>query len=269
MKFELFSKKEYPDPSKSSIREENIKLKKNKVLNIFPKKEEVFIDVNTKERFFEIKNNRNGHIQKMTSLLLKGIINSTDIVEHNDKYYSHAQKIKHLNATKEYEYNPEIIADMIILDKVFGDYDKKIHQSKPLGHPLIKDGWEGHQNIMVNDSEEKKYYFDFEYALQNIIPFKNKTEEDFFKKSIFEIADNLIEDSKCTTFLIIKEKTERFLQERFTDKEFFLSVIKKSKCESKFNIENLFNALKRRLEIVSEVSGDILKKVELNTKISI
>jgi hypothetical protein len=128
------------DPSKSSFVEQNLSLQKGPA--------NTYIDTKTGEEFFLIDRNKHPEFQRFVSYLVKGIINTADIVEHNGQYFSHKQKLENVEKGTE-SYLENIKANVFILKNIFGDYDHNTETG---------------QNIAQDDTNKNAYLYDFDQA---------------------------------------------------------------------------------------------------------
>ena len=283
MKFERFDKKITPDPSISSIREEALNLKKRKILKIFPSKDNIYIDKNTKERFFKIREEANAKQQRVIALLLKGIINVADVVKYKNDYFSHQYNINSVKSDNEGKFLSEIDADILILREVFDDGDKLYREE--WSRPGVG-GWTEYRNMSVSNSEKKKYYFDFHVGFNKSIIVNNNldlksNEEEKFRMKIKEIlkeehlgSEKIIpfivlfgehapqryasNDSK--EILILTKQKINLLLDRFHNKEFFVNVMKKPEYEDPLGNDIRFQDITKRLEIIKEIIDEEIGK---------
>lgn len=166
----FFQKKVPIDPSQSSMVEENIGLKRKRSLRDFLlKKQPRYIDQN-KEEYFEIT--QYPELQKFASLLLKGTVNTSDILTKNGRYFSHIQKEKNVSNIE--DAGLEFAVDHNLLRFLFEDGD---HNTITV-FPPVEDfkvvpmnGWQQHRNVQFGKNNDKVNFFDFG-GVSNLEKFK-------------------------------------------------------------------------------------------------
>ncbi|MBU0998840.1 hypothetical protein KKG24_00815 [Patescibacteria group bacterium] len=254
------------DPSKSSLREEVLDLEFKGIETKFSlsdlrdgKEVEVYVDKKTGEEFYKIYS-ENGPSQRLLSMLLKGVINVSDVVRVRDEYYSHHQNLNLVEASK--DVKNEAKADLFIIFRVFGDsdhiyyensFDQKTLKAKNLKAPIE------HHNLILDEENKKLTIFDFHKPwIENIKISTEKTNafysylEDFFEDLILDRFGEIKE--RNLVLPIIKRKVKMFLG-LFSDEGFkmFEKMIKRSGVAlDKKNQKDLFDNLKLRLEALAK-----------------
>ena len=241
--FDQILQKEIPsDPSKSSIREEMLDLKFDKIDVASGKS--IYLDETTGETFYKIED-ESGPNQKLFSLILRGAINVSDIVKVGNNYYSHKQKIDEIEASRENILN-EIEADRLIFREIFGDIDH-----------IYFLGRHNHRNL-ITDNIGKVSYFDFKrgFSINEIIQdCRDFSElEKMFRKHIKEHFDSTLD--KSITLTILKNKIT-ILGNLLNNFEIFSKMVQRSGIsESILNKEKqeiLFKNIKLRLQVLDKV----------------
>ncbi|MCW3105989.1 MAG: hypothetical protein JWQ09_495 [Segetibacter sp.] len=270
-----------PDPSKSSIREEALNLR-NKGINEFE-------DDTTKEKFHYLyihsKTNYDPQKERFVSLLLKGIVNTADVViDSSGKLLSHKQKLENLSSNKENLFE-ELEADNLIFYSILYDSDRYAYKSKGLSkfkNLISKDKWQedkkNSHNIAINTKEDKAYHYDFGSSLFYYYSVYDKNRQGYFKNYVLshlEISEQKVKNSK--KFLdILSDKLNKLYDQCFADEEhsFFNAVVKRSSM-SKSNsltelgvtknlsdedkVSFLYKEMKRRTEIVRNIVQERIK----------
>ncbi len=256
-------------------------------LNLVPDKNGLYKEAETGELFIEIASHPEK--QRFVSSLLKGIINSAEIVHVNGKYFSHVQQFDNLDPKSTEDFKAEIDADTFILSKVFGDTDHKFYvdddelnsERTPYGiNARPRDIVAGeHKNLVVDDDNSKKYFFDFgeafwnSYATYQMDWFTSEEGRTGFRNYILKelINDRYISDNTEKVFEIIYRKAEE-LNSRLDSKDFFNAIMDKSQLDLKkeFGVfmhqedpnSVLFDQIKNRCEIILKALQELKLKTQ-------
>lgn len=211
------------DPSKFSLREEVLNIKPRGVERTFPilvgvagKETMIYIDEETGEKFHKI-DPRLAPSQRLLTLILKGVINISDVVKVGDDYYSHEQNFNYIEPNKE-DILAEMIADLFIIRRVFDDLDHKYYLKNDYSRASVEKKHPNyvleHHNLRVDEANKKLNFFDFE-ASDNDWLYKIKVENPKDIKKIFkkEFAKKLFSSDlqKSTTLDILKKKVDILL----------------------------------------------------------
>lgn len=258
------------------------------------------IDKNTGAEYFSINNARHEgnqreikgiEVELFVSLLSKGILHVSDVVEKDGNFYSKKMPLENIKPGEKMELE----AENFLLHYIFSDWD---HKTMTGIHPesSLKDenGLRYHHNL-IEDERGAFAHFDYDVALGNqmdvingtymFIPNDEKLHSGTPLKKLVTIDEierqaNLHDQpilkklkgfftGKNTDQLIkvLNEKTELFM-ERINDEYFFEAVLKKSKLDitlPQFNFlngnnekekeESLRNYFKEKLELLKSVIG--------------
>ena len=251
------------DPSKFSLREEALNLKftgtERRFNTIDPgyRLTEVYVDTETGEKFHRI--DRDGSFQKFLSLLVKGVINVSDIVKIVNDYYTHEQNFDSIESGKE-NITIEMEADLFIIRCIFDDYD---HNFLLGPHPLKLKKKVEHKNLIINESNSKLNFFDFHNAFydykRGIILNRLSLEKTF--KKIFSDNNFELNPNKNKIIEILRRKL-RFLSTLLGENE--LERFKKIIAKSGLNLEDkdrgprvLFDDIRLRLQVLDEVLSEL------------
>lgn len=282
-----------PDPAKSSIREEALSLFRlgyeSRTLigtkDHSRKNSDIYIDRNSGEKFHKI--DKEPQLQKLISLLSKGIINTSDIVEYEGKFFSHEQNADQIKDKSE-KLLEEVTADLFILKHVFGDSDHAYYSKDSTrrvdeepGHGKIKDNtFLQHANLLIDEENNKVNYFDFNHALGYSPGHSFKEAKDVYTKLLNknspgfnpEYRDTLSEfasNNRSGVLKILHEKSKRFLDEIFNQNKIsvFESIIQKSKLGGNslsyitaLTSQDFFTVMMERFKALNEVVNDQIKK---------
>lgn len=259
------------NPAVSSFLEDQIKLEQYGYTGL---DKLVCIDKNTNEIYYEIDKNAYPEVQKLASLLLKGVVNSVDIVKVGERYYSHNQKSENIEKIIG-NIDHEIKANEFILNFIFSDYDHDDFwgNKHSFPDPQVSGSWLKHHNLMIDKNRQKLYYFDFE-KLADL----NNINTELYKSQIkYSLSDDLLLDSKKDILNLIKNKLTLLSEFVFNnDKlEIFQSIIKKSGAilsndnfreflfyasTEKEREQELFNEFKNRVDIFLSIVEQELEK---------
>lgn len=249
-----------------------------------PRPTEIYIDRNTGEKFHKII--KEPQLQRLVSLLSKGIINTSDILEYKGEYYSHEQDAKSIKEKIE-KLPEEITADLFILNNVFADSDhgyypehhtKRIHSES--GQGVIEDNdFLQHSNVLVDEKNKKVNYFDFNLVFGYKSSIESSIIKEVFNDLLSEAGPGFSERNKGTlheypsnnrieVLKILKSKTEKFINEVFNDEKFktFETIFEKSKVKENSSEglfvtkQGIFEHLTERFKILYEVVNEELKK---------
>ncbi|HEV7702553.1 MAG TPA: hypothetical protein VGO63_03890 [Candidatus Paceibacterota bacterium] len=251
----FFQKPIIGDPTKFSLREETLDLK--------PKHNDRFtyFDKKTGEKFYKILR-ESGPYQKLVSLMLKGIVNVSDVIKIGDDYYSHKQNFGRIDSRKE-NIVPEIEADLVILQWVFLDGDHGYSTDEEDYEYLEKNSSVAeHQNLLVDQKNKRFSFFDFgsnsldvDYKIPAAKEFLQR-KEIFFLKSLMELAQH------PNVISILKNKV-KILMDAYPDNDFetFQKIIQRSGVQlSKQEQKTLFSEIKSRLQVLDKILLELENK---------
>lgn len=248
--------KENLDPTTFSPLSSQIKLnEENKI-----KRGESVIDENTGTEYFLISGKQddrpeyysvNPSLEQFVTLLSKGILRVSDIVEKDDKYYSKKMPLEDMESGKKMELE----AENFLLRYLFSDYDhvkvpdtqlkENNEKNKSIGNT------DYHQNF-IKDKKGRFTHYDYEGALGNLTDgdkfafninddgsswgLKQKTTIEEIKHGAFPYNESLMAELKRfilgrtskQLFKILRDKINLF-ENQIGDRYFFDAVVKKSK----------------------------------------
>jgi hypothetical protein len=220
-----FHKEDPVDPAQSSMVENNIELKRKRSLRDFIlRKQQRYIDQN-KEEYFEISGYP--ELQRFASLLLKGTVNTSDIIKKDGRYFSHIQKAKNVSESTE-DAELEFAVDHNLMRFLLEDGDHNTVSNSDGYKVTSLNGWDQHLNVNFGKNNDKVNYFDFE-GLSNLEKFKES-------KYVFPV-DTLGPDDKQvgkSAFAIrMQEKIDQLLATIFSEEneakiKSFEKIIEKS-----------------------------------------
>ena len=211
------------DPSKSSFLEENLELEESGIVetpsmyNGALSKTMVYVDKKTGEEFFPLSDNKRPEFQRLISYVLKGVINTADIVKYNGNYFSHKQNLKNVEKGDEY-FKEEIKVDLFILKNIFGDYDHSYYKSEDYNFQTfvkqrnttvneVLDMDVEHRNVVINESNRNSYFFDLERSGyiglgkgEGFHSLQIKTDEDMLQYKKFLINNIFSPENKSQKF---------------------------------------------------------------------
>lgn len=252
------------DPSKSSILENIVNLELDQIIerpglidnmtNEVAEPLKIYKD-QIGERYVEILESREPRVQKFASLMIKGVVNGADIIEKNNKFYSHIQESKNIKDESE-NLEQEIFADFALLYMFLNSTDhgwENRHNVKE-----SHDNWKEAHNTFIDYVNNKVYYFDFE-KVSGIYDYKDYPEN--YEKNVIEMNLDFVVNKK-EGLEILRDKIEKIINTTLSDIDIFKSIIKKSgvQLESDFKnfkfkgntedekIEDFFNEFKFRAE---------------------
>ncbi|MEI7709674.1 MAG: hypothetical protein WCI76_03090 [bacterium] len=160
------------DPSKSSLREEAFRPEFKTIEDRFPvslkgksRKTPVYIDQKTGEKFHKLETNlHKASFQKLTALMLKGVVNVSDVLKIGSDYFSHEQDFEKIESSNR-DVIVEMKADFFILRRIFGDQDHAYYPANNIirveaekQHPTSP---AEHKNLLIDESKGKINFFDF------------------------------------------------------------------------------------------------------------
>ena len=303
-KFSKNNKEVEIDPSKSSFFENNLFLEKSSIVenpSIFNgafSEREVYIDKMTGEEFFSINDNKRPEFQRFVSYILKGVVNTADIIKYNGHYFSHRQKLKNVENKGDF-FLEEIKADIFILKNIFGDYDHNYYNTedlefqgfirqKNITEDIISNVDTEHRNIVVNENNKNNYFFDLEragyiglgkgegfHSLQ-IKSDKNKSEYRKFLIDDIYSPKNNSQKFNIKTIEILKTKVNFLIEDIFSEENYLLfkKIVEKSEThfdETTFDFysfnsnnleektEEIFYDLCIRCKIVKDLIQEIIQ----------
>ena len=260
------------NPETDSINETGLQLAPEQVT----KYTTIYKDKNTGEIFYKIS--KRPEEQRFISMILKGIMNTADIVQYKGEYYSHQQNMDQLTSEESFSKD-EIEADRFILGYIFSDSD---HKEKHTTIPNKPGEWDtyDYENIAIDKNSNKKYYYDFEAARLDADRVQSPIEIQYFKNYLAN-EDKLKEYSPLVEILNKKSKTE--LDTIFNENNFalFEAIVTKSNIvtedgdknstysflngtmyDRKLMIKELFNDLKNRFQCLYEVTEELKKETK-------
>lgn len=265
-------KKNIGDPSKSSLREEAISCELGEYEeNKFPISREgfgknmfIYVDEKTGEKFHKIFPSSSAPLQKLVSLMLKGVINVSDIVKIGKNYYSHEQNFDHLDSSNK-DIKAEIKADFFIINRIFEDYDhgyylhnnsQRIRTEKKISPNSLLE----HHNLLVDEKKGRLNFFDFgANKLKNY--YSNEVDFLALEKEFEEdLANRIDKDPKRNEIIDILKKKVNILISLYSDNEFerFKKIIQKSGVQLGEEEQKVFfDYIKNKLNVLNKVLNKI------------
>jgi len=159
------------DPRNYSLRDEALDLELLGTETQFPieykgveKKNSIYINRATGEKFYKIRPDKVPD-QQLLSLILKSVVNVSDVVKVGDDYYSHKQNFDFIEPSEEKDIIPEVYADIFILTDLFRDNDHiyypadnadRVEMERKQSNSLLH-----HHNLLVDERNRKSNFFDF------------------------------------------------------------------------------------------------------------
>jgi len=268
---EKFTQKITANPSQFSLREEALSLKLKGKEKKFPisrdgsgKDVSIYIDEETGEKFNKIIT-WSAPWQKLISILLKGVVNVSDIVKVEYYYYSHEQNFNYLDSFQE-NTESEIKADCFIISRIFGDYD---HVYYPHGNSERKEAEKKifpssileHHNLLADEKRGKFSFFDFG-ATSLGKDYKNpkKNHPTLINEIKEEITYYFDKDPKRNEILDILKRKVEILARLYSDDEFkrFEKIIQRSGVRLKEKEQKaLYGYIKERLISLNKLLSEI------------
>lgn len=263
------------DPSKFSLVEEalDLELKGTETRpfifsDVYGKEVRIYVDKATGERFHKISHERVAR-HKLLVLILKGIINVSDIVKVGNDYYSHEQNFDNILPT-EGNVLDEMEADMIILGDVFRDYDHgyfNIHNQNLITTSAKDPGAVlENRNLRVDKDHTKLSFFDFDYFdLDRLLEKGEHLDISELKRKFKNTLRHtqFAPNTNTERILSILKKKVGILLALFEDNEFerFTKIIQKSGIQLKEEGGEriLFDNIRLRLQALSIVLSQSLK----------
>lgn len=263
------------DPSKFSLREEALSIEPKGTERTFPipvgiagKETMIYIDDKTGEKFHKI-DSRLAPSQKLLSLILKGVINVSDIVKVGDDYYSHEQNFDYIEPSKE-DIIAEVAADLFIIRRVFDDPDHKYYLKNDFSRAKIEKKYPNsvleHHNLRVDEANKKLNFFDFEVYgndwLHKIKIEKPKCIKKMFKREFTNklFDSDLQKKRKDMTRDILRKKVD-ILVSLFSDFITFKEMLRRSEVKlTEEEQQIIFNNIESRLQILSKALSKIKTK---------
>lgn len=208
------------------------------------------------------KDRQNIGVERFVSLLSKGILHTSDIIEKDEKYYSRLNYSHSENSEPAKE--GEIESEIFILKYLFGDWDHTIG------------GWD-HDDLDIQDNVYTKNgrfaHFDYGEAFKNTksmdpktfpFPFtKNENPEKFVEQIIF-ILDHpgFIDPSRKP---ITQEDQYKFNHDRSVNKDLENEIlIKATEQEEALKDKDFFNAVIDRAKL--DLSNERFSFLSTNSK---
>ncbi len=239
------------DPSKFSFREEEIKLS--------PSGGNFFVDKSTGEKFYQLDNQKAPKIQKLAAMILKGVINVSDVVKIGNYYYSHVQDLGKVEESKN-NILAQAQADRLIIEAVISDEDHS--------HPInqAKDSPDVAHNLKIDKVGKKLNFFDFsESGLKSM--YEEDEDRDLVKMAHRMSLDlqtfNLFANRR-SVLKIIKAKTV-LLSELYQDSNFTNLQAMVEKSGIKLNEEQerrMFRNIQTRIGVLLELVTEELNQGE-------
>lgn len=206
--------------------------------------------------------------ERFISLLTKGVLRSSDMIEKEGRFFSKVIDIDKTSATK----TGELFANLATLKNLFEDPDRSIKEDtdEPIAYAkatrLHKEGVQEHSNIIIRG--DKFVHFDYHTANFNKNWLNTKKAEDEFKRMVtrnikmdkLELFD--FSPNKEKEQIVLNQFWEKIeeINERLLDKKFFDSIIKESKIDSLVN-ESL--TTKNGESGADNLRGDLIKKTNI------
>jgi hypothetical protein len=257
MSKELIQQKITADPSKFSLREEALDLElegRDKGYR------NIYFDRKTGERFYKIFSYE-AQVQKLLTLILKGVINISDIVKVGNNYYSHVQNFDNIKPGTENVLS-EIEADLFIIKMVFEDNDHGYYYNSVQKGAVVE-----HQNLRVSKKDNKFNIFDFGATKLDNLKFSRENFSDLEKMFKEEIKRQIgIEHPEYLGFTL-PDKVLEILRKKVAtliglcgDNEFgnFKEIIKKSGIElTEEEQRTLFYNIRLRLQALNKVLSEL------------
>ncbi len=180
------------------------------------------------EKFFEVTSFPRS--QYLASMLARGVMNVSQIVQEGDRYFSHKQRLETLPPHD--DAPAQFIADGLILHHVFQDSDHGLHDD-----PKRKNKTLEFKNV-VFDKDMKRYsIFDvdaFEGAKSyfNVLTTDGEEFKESIKKWLTEDASLLTEKDSQTAIhsiaTVLAKKVDQFLENNFKDKSLLDAAFQKA-----------------------------------------
>ena len=260
-------KNQIGNPETDSINEMALELVSEKNAN----NQIIYKDKNTGEIFHRI--GKNPEEQRFISMILKGVMNTADIIKYNGEYYSHQQNIDHLTSNESL-LEDEINADKFILSQVFGDGDKKEKVTNMPSEAKESGEWNmgRYDNIAIDQDSNKKYYYDFEAANLGLRHIQNQEDIQLFKK---KLTGWPILQKYSPRVEILNKKSKAELDTIFNENNFplFKAIVEKSNLITRGGrnstyefsqsyhtepmVKELFNDLRNRFQCLYEVTEEL------------
>lgn len=248
------------NPEYSSTREEMLELISDNG---------VYIDKESHEIFHKI--NKFPETQRFVSLLLKGVINVSDIVKYKDEYFSHEQNIQKLDSSESFSED-EINADNFILTTIINDNDHyKSKNTFALNHHNDQDEWNKieYVNMAIDKNSNKRYYYDFEAAEFEYPAVETPAQ----LKEYIDLVSEYLKNFSAETLVIVHRKVGLLIENLFNENGFesFKAIVDRSNIlkawdsnKAKYDLSGkkdalvareLFEDLRSRLEAVHKMTG--------------
>ncbi len=275
IKQDLLEESRKTDPTKSSLVSSNIKLGEREMFltNDLLKTVYKYKDKETGEKFYS-KEHSDPRYDYFVALLAKGILNVSDVIEHNGKILS---REINLNKIKKDSSKEEIEAEFFILHYLFGDRD---HNRKPKWNFRVKEKKFTHFDYGTAFTNSSRYQNELNVIGydKNVIPKKELIDyqiRKYFNENLlntFEKAVGLSRKKENIFLKSILEKTELFIKQ-LENYDFFNNVIEKSKIElsdHRFSFlsgndnetrkKELYQIMKERLFLLKELLNEKINK---------
>ena len=270
-------KKEKIDVMKSSPLQEKVqfeevdekdKYKKDKISGFLYSEK----DLDSKENY-----RQNIEIERFISMLSKGILHTSDIIEKDGKYYSRLNYFYLENSDQAKE--GEIEAEMFILAYLFSDWDKSAFDKDIQDNIYTKDGNFAHfdyseafrenlnHNQFIFKKDENPNNFKDKINLLLDDPILIDRADDFFKRKIEsgikydsyrEIADKKLIEKELFEKITVLENTITNGRE-----DFFSAVINKAKLDLTKNERFDFLSSKTQKDRIEELRNILLGRLEV------
>jgi len=230
------------DSSRFSLREE--------AFNLVKGEDGFYADKVTKEKFSKIDSTARPEFQKLAALILKGVINVSDIIKVGNNYYSHVQDFENIRSSNT-NIMAEMQSDIIIIETVLEDNDHTFGDSFRFV-PGEDSNFEVH-NLRIDRKNGKLNFFDFGPAF----PEEMYTGKENLSELEALLEENIMSDEFNIYFIKeILEKKIKILLSLYKESDFenFKKIIQKSGVKLKKDEQMiLFYNIRLRLKALSNV----------------
>lgn len=251
------------DPSKSSLTEEMIGPLEKRGDYIFHSENGVRLDIYTDpksgEKFIKIDAHKKPQSQKLVALILKGVVNVSDIIRVGDSYYSHVHKLENIGSSEYDNVLSEAEADRFILSEIVGDVDHTVlveTKNDHDGYEILEDG----QNLRVDVVNRKVNFFDF--SENDLVSLSSHQYDEASLRKTFERCIKFfipgVNVDEAIVLKVIKRKVT-LLFGLYRDMNFdnFKKMIKKSGMKlTEDEQQILFKNIKLRIRVLNEVLSE-------------
>lgn len=272
MPAELLKPTEHVDPSKSSLTEEMIGPLIQQSGNCITHPEngvkfDIYTDSKTGEKFLKIDDYKNPESQKLATLILKGIVNVSDVVKVGNSYYSHFQKLDCVESSKEGDILGELEADILLLELIVGDEDHKIlfgessknsvfGDSPSSAYTILKD----RHNLRVDTNSGKLNFYDLKGNDLIAASYEEESEEKLkktFQQRIRYHSIRVNVEKRIVMEILTRKVALLSSMYQWVDLEIFKKMVKRSGMRlAESNQEILFNNIKLRIAVLNQVLSE-------------